>query len=118
MNKLRWHEAVSHEFDHGTVKVTEFNFQGDSILNDAEIILTGRYPTADYTVNDISTALISIEDGEGSLTIKDTEPIALLPGDRLLIKPGEPYYFTVMGRMAIRYIATPAWTPDQARTVK
>ncbi|MNQ77918.1 hypothetical protein D3C85_928120 [compost metagenome] len=118
MRQLKPHEGATHEFNDGAVKVTEFNFKGDAILNDAEIVLTSRYPTADYAINDISTALISIEEGEGSLTIKDAATVALFPGDRLLIKPGEPYYFTVMGRLAIRYIATPAWTSGQARTVK
>jgi hypothetical protein len=118
MQHLKSHESATHEFNEGTVKVTEFNFKGDSILNDAEIVLTGRYPVEDYAVNDISTVMISVEEGEGSLTIKDTPSVALSSGDRLLIKPGEPYYFSVMGRLAIRYIATPAWTSSQARIVK
>lgn len=118
MKHLKPHESTTHEFYDGAVKVTEFNFQGDATLNDAYITLTGRYPAADYAVNDISTAMISIEEGEGSLTIKDSPTVALFPGDRLLIKPGEPYYFNAMGRLAIRYVATPAWAPDQARTVK
>ena len=118
MKQLKPHEAATHEFNDGAVKVTEFNFKDDATLNDAEIVLTSRYPASDYAVNDISTALISVEEGEGGVTIKDQPTVALFPGDRLLIKPGEPYYFTVMGRLAIRYIATPAWTPEQARTVK
>jgi hypothetical protein len=118
MKHLKPHESTTHEFNEGAVKVTEFNFKGDSTLNDAEIVLTGRYPVEDYAANDISTVMISVEEGEGSLTIKDTPSVTLSPGDRLLIKPGEPYYFSVMDRLAIRYIATPAWTPNQARTVK
>ena len=118
MKQLKPHQTTSHEFNDGAVKVTEFNFHGDTTINDAEIVLTSRYPAADYAVNDISTALISVEEGEGGITIKDRPTVAFFPGDRLLIKPGEPYYFTVMGRLAIRYIATPAWTLEQARTVK
>jgi hypothetical protein len=118
MRHLKPHEATTHELNDGAIRVTEFNFSDDSTLNDAEIVLTGRYPVAGYTVNDISTAIISVEEGEGSLTIKGQPSAALFPGDRLLIKPGEPYYFIAMGRLAIRYIATPAWTLDQARTVQ
>lgn len=116
--RLKASDATIHEFYEGTVVVKEFNFECDSILNDADITLTGRYPSAGYAVNDISTALISVEEGEGSVTIKDTAPIDLATGDRLIIKPGEPYFFSVIDKLAIRYIATPAWTPSQARIIE
>lgn len=118
MKHLKPHESTAHEFYDGAVKVTEFNFKGDSTINDAAITLTGRYPDTGYAVNDVSTAMISVEEGEGSVTFKNTPSVPLFPGDRLLIKPGEPYYFSVLGRLAIRYIATPAWTPQQSRVVE
>ena len=115
---MKPHGAAHHELNDGAVKVDEFNFAGDATINDAAIVLTGRYPASGYTMNTVSTALISVEEGEGNITIKNIPSTALFPGDRLLIKPGEPYYFTVLGRLAIRYIATPAWTPEQARNIK
>lgn len=114
---LRNTDATTHEFYNGTVVVNEFNFTGSSVINDAYITLTGRYPDSGYAVNDVSTALISIESGEGEITIKNLTPTPLNSGDRVIIKPGEPYFFSPLGHLALRYIATPAWTPDQARIV-
>lgn len=120
MKHLRVDQAQSHEFYDGTVKVNEFNFigEGGSILNDADIVLTGRYPEAGYAVNDLSTALISVESGEGDLTIKNKESRHLTAGDRILLAPGEPYFFSVIGQLTIRYIATPAWTLEQSRIIE
>lgn len=117
MQHLKSHESATHEFYNGVVKVREFNFRGESTLNEAEIVLSGRYPAAGYAVNDISTAIISVEEGSGGLTIEGSPTVSLTAGDRLLIKPGEPYYFSVTRRLTIRYIATPAWTPSQARII-
>lgn len=117
MLHLESHESTTHEFYDGAVTVREFNFKEDSTLNDAEIALSGRYPAEGYAINDISTVMISVEEGSGGLTIRDSPTVSLSIGDRLLIKPGEPYYFSVTERLVIRYIATPAWTPSQARLV-
>jgi mannose-6-phosphate isomerase-like protein (cupin superfamily) len=62
--------------------------------------------------------MISVEEGGGGLTLKDSPTVPLSTGDCLLIKPGEPYYFSVTGSLTIRYIATPVWTPGQARIVE
>lgn len=118
MQHLKAHEGESHEFYNGTVKVNEFNFNDNSLLNDAFITLTGRYPENGYAVNDVSTALVSVEDGEGDITIKDKESKRINIGDRILIEPGEPYFFSVIGELAIRYIAAPAWTPEQSRIIE
>lgn len=118
MNHLGRSEATSHSYYNDTVHVTEFDFQDDTAINDAEIILTARYPETGYAVNDISLALVSIESGEGSIVVRGFETQPLVPGDRVLIKPGEPYYFMTIEKLAIRYIATPAWTPKQARIIE
>lgn len=115
---LRTSDAITHQYYDGVVVVEEFHFTSDTTINDARIILTGRYPATDYAVNDTSTVLISVEDGEGFITIQDAAPLLLSVGDRLLVKPGEPYFFSVDDTLIIRYIATPAWTPAQARIVE
>lgn len=117
MNHIKRADAQTHDYYDSAVQVTEFNFSGNGIMNDADITIKGRYPAEGYAVNDISTALVSIESGSGILTIKDLEPLELETGDRQLIKPGEPYFFMAMGELAIRYIATPAWTVEQSRVV-
>lgn len=97
--------------------MTEFNFPNDQSLNDAEIHIKGRYPLSGYAVNDISTALISVESGSGTITLQGPAAKQLKIGDRILIKPGEAYAFETPSELVIRYIAAPAWTPEQARVV-
>ena len=118
MNHLKRSAGQSHSYFDESVKVTEFNFQDNDFINDAEINIQGRYPLEGYAVNDISTALISVESGAGDIAIKGTEPRELAEGDRVIIKPGEPYAFTAIGTLAIRYIAVPAWLPSQSRIIK
>jgi hypothetical protein len=117
MNHIKRADAQTHNYYDGAVQVAEFHFSDSDIMNDAEITITGRYPAEGYAVNDISTALVSIESGSGIVTIKGSEPQKLEAGDRQLIKPGEPYFFMAMGELAIRYIATPAWTAEQSRVI-
>lgn len=118
MQHLKQTDAEHHEYYDGTVTVDEFNFEGNATINTANIVLTGRYPAKNYTVNTSSTALVSVESGEGAITTKGEGTKTLNPGDTLLIEPGEPYFFSVIGSLAIRYIATPAWTVDQAQSVE
>lgn len=117
MDYLQNSVAENHEYFDGAVKVREFNFS-DNTINDAEITLTGRYPLEGYAVNDISTALITVESGQGEITIKEQGTQSLKTGDRLLIKSREPYFFHAMGSLVIRYIATPAWKPEQSKIVE
>jgi hypothetical protein len=118
MNYIKYSDAQAHDYYDGAVQVTEFNFSGNDMMNDAEITITGRYPTEGYAVNDISLALVSIESGSGIVAVKDSEPQKIETGDRILIKPGEPYFFKPTGKLAIRYIATPAWTVEQSRIIE
>ena len=118
MDHIKRADAKTHNYYDGAVQVTEFQFSGNDTLNDAEITITGCYPAEGYAVNDISLALISVESGAGIFTIKNSTPQNIEAGDRLLIKPGEPYSFEVIGKLAIRYIATPAWTIEQSRNIE
>lgn len=118
MDHLKATDAETHEYDNGTVKVTEFNFSDKKTVNDAEITITGRYPATGFTANTVSTALISVESGSGTITKKGSEAQPLAIGDRLAIKPGEPYFFHTIGELAIRYVAMPAWTPEQTEAIE
>lgn len=117
MNHLKKSDAQTHNFFDSAVQVAEFNFPNDQSLNDAEIHIRGRYPLSGYAVNDVSTALISIELGSGTIELQGSTVTKLHVGDRLLIKPGEAYALDTPTELVIRYIATPAWTPQQARTI-
>ena len=117
MDHIKKAEAQTHSFFDGAVSVNEYNFQ-DTSLNDADIVITGRYPLEGYAINDVSTALVSVESGSGSIDIIGSDAQNLEVGDRLLIKAGDAYAFTAFGKLALRYIATPAWTADQARIVE
>lgn len=118
MQYLKKANAKAHEYYNGTVKVTEFNFSDDDSINDAIIELRGRYPDASYAVNDVVTVLVSAESGSGILQFKDDESLKLEPGDWVLIKPGDAYYFDPSDSLTIRYTASPAWTPDQADMIE
>jgi mannose-6-phosphate isomerase-like protein (cupin superfamily) len=69
-------------------------------------------------MNTVSTVIVRVHEGEGELVIKDGATVHLNPGDRVTIKPGEPYYFSVIGKLALNYIATPAWTPEQTKPIE
>ena len=119
MKHIKASEAEYHEYFDGVVKVNEFNFSDiDGVINDADIALTGRYPESGYTMNTVSTIVVRVQDGEGELIIKDGDTAHLNPGDRVTIKPGEPYYFSVIGKLVLNYLATPAWTPEQTKSVE
>jgi mannose-6-phosphate isomerase-like protein (cupin superfamily) len=117
MEYLQKSAGESHSFFDDAVIVNEYNFDNKTI-NDAEINITGRYPLSGYAVNDESLALVSVESGAGSITIIGSEARNIKAGDRMVIIPGEPYALTALGNLAIRYIATPAWTASQARVVE
>lgn len=106
------------QFNDGAVEVTEFNFDDKSIMNDAIISLSSRYPESGYVANSESTAIVSVEQGEAYFHIKDVGPSHVNEGDRILIEPNEPYYVEPLGKFVMRYIATPAWTPEQAYSVR
>ena len=118
MNHIKNAKAESHSYFGGSVKVIEFNFQDDRSINDAFICIEDRYPLSGYAVNDVSTALVSIESGSGIIEIMDSITTVLEAGDRLLIKPGEAYAFIESDKLAVRYIATPAWIAEQSRIIE
>lgn len=118
MHFINFSDSQSHSYNKDKVRVTEFNFSNNNIMNDAEIIIRGRYPKEGYILNEISTALVSVESGSATFTLKDQKSQQIRTGDRLLIKPGEPYVFNTDNELLIRYIATPAWSAQQSRIIE
>lgn len=103
--------------DHPSLQVKEYDFE-DPTINSASIVIDGRYPLEGYAANSVCTALVIVESGAGSITIKDQPTVNLAPGDHLLVQPHEAYYFLPLGELVIRYISTPAWTVGQSYTVE
>lgn len=101
----------------GGLLIQEYDFE-NSMLNVARITISGRYPAEGYVANRMCTALVSVEEGAGSITIKNKPTVDLTPGDHILIQPGEPYCFLSLGDLAIRYISTPAWRANQVDSVE
>ncbi len=117
MNLIQYADATVHDYNDGAVHVTEFNFSSNDKMNDAEITISGRYPSKGYAVNDISHAIVSVESGSARFTIKDKQAQELRVGDRVFIDTGEPYCFEATDELAIRYVASPAWSAKQSRII-
>jgi hypothetical protein len=80
-------------------------------LNAAVIDLSGRYPDKGWTLNTTCTALLHVIQGQGVIMGEETaKDIAV--DDQILIAPNEVY--APDGHMKVLYVATPAWTPEQA----
>lgn len=102
----------------GKLLIQEYDFES-SMVNVARITIEGgRYPEEGFVTNRMCTALVSVEEGTGSITIKNKPTVDLAPGDHILIQPGEPYCFLSLGDLAIRYISTPAWRASQVDSVE
>lgn len=99
------------------VRVREYDFVNPA-FNDADIIISGRYPATGYAVNRRCTALVSVIDGKGGIALKNGSIIDLVKGDRVVIERDDPYYFLGIGEFAIRYTAFPRWTADQAENIE
>lgn len=92
-----------------TCTAYEYN-TGEPAINGARITLTGRYPETGTAFNTVSKELVYVLQGEGRAIVQG-QPMALAPGDQLLIEPNETYYFD--GTMELFIACTPAWKPEQ-----
>lgn len=84
-------------------------------MNAAVIELSGRYPDEGWALNTACTSLVHIVKGKGTVsTGRRTEELSA--DDQILLMPNEKYFFD--GTMKLLYIASPAWTPEQAEHVE
>lgn len=110
MNIRRSNEAITHQ-NTSTCVAYEYATSIDAV-NAAVIELSGRYPDEGWVMNTICTSLVHITQGRGSIE-GEHGTTQLSTGDQVLIAPGEKYSFD--GSMRLLYVATPAWTPEQAK---
>ncbi len=87
---------------------------GSHAMNAAVIEIEGRYPLDGWASNNTTTSLIYVISGQGSAII-DGHEVVLYKDDQLLIEVGEKYAFD--GNLHILYVASPAWTADQAEHI-
>ena len=110
MNIRRNSEATAHKNTEACVAY-EYPMPTDA-LNAAVIELSGRYPDEGWIANSAVTSLVHVVHGNGTITNKQGVT-DLAAGDQVLIAPEEKYFFD--GSMKLLYVATPAWTPEQAK---
>ncbi len=107
--------AEARQFRNGEHCVAHEYPLSDADINGAVVELTGRYPTQGYVVNDVCKELALVLEGGGRLHTSDDRTVELESGDLVLLLPGEEYCFE--GRMTLFVPSSPAWYPEQHRTV-
>jgi hypothetical protein len=96
-----------------TTTAYEYN-TGSTAINGAVITINGRYPESGRALNTLSTSLVHVMLGNG-VALFEGMSVELATDDELLIEPHESYAFE--GNMTILYVATPAWTAEQAEHI-
>ncbi len=109
MNIRRNSEAVAHQ-NTAVCVAYEYTMPVD-VVNAAVIELSGRYPDEGWVLNTTCTSLIHVIRGHGCVE-GEHGTTELATGDQVLIARGEKY--SLDGSMKLLYVATPAWTPEQA----
>jgi mannose-6-phosphate isomerase-like protein (cupin superfamily) len=113
MNHIKADESVRYENSQNCVAF-EYEFDGEKDINSAVIELSGRYPDSGFSMNTICKEIIYVIEGSGQVGISDNTT-QLKRGDMVRIKPNEHYYF--VGKMKLLISSSPAWYPEQYRTV-
>ncbi len=88
---------------------------GDKDINGAIIKLSGRYPDKGRTVNLVCKEIAYVIKGSGRLVVEGEET-KLNEGDLVLIEAGEKFFWE--GNMQIFMPCTPAWYPEQHKSIK
>ncbi|MEC3979527.1 hypothetical protein [Amycolatopsis sp. H20-H5] len=113
MDVRRSNEAIEYK-NSGACLAYEYELPSDSV-NAAVIELAGRYPDEGWALNTACTSLVHIVKGNGTISTAQTKE-DLSTDDQVLLMPNEKYFFD--GNMKLLYIASPAWTTEQAEHVK
>lgn len=86
----------------------------DPDMNGSIIELKGRYPEKGWTVNERCKEIAYIFSGMAKLDV-DGKEHELEPGDVVLIKPGEKFFW--MGNCKMFMVCNPAFNPKQHKIV-
>lgn len=113
MNVRKFSEAVEHK-NTSTCIAYEYGLPTSSV--DAALIeLSGRYPDEGWALNSSCIALVHVVQGSGTIST-DAASTELSTDDQVLLMPYDKY--ALDGTMKLLYIASPAWTPEQAEHVQ
>lgn len=98
-----------------TCEGIEFPFK-DEDINIAVVTVDGRYPDKGHLMNEISKEIACVISGSGIVGVDEVEH-ALQPGDAVLIRPGERFFWQGDNlRMLMSCI--PAFKPEQHKEVE
>jgi hypothetical protein len=109
MNVCKSSEAIEYK-NSSTCLAYEYELSSRSV-NAAVIELSGRNPDNGWTLNTTCTSLIHIIQGSGTVSTQQAM-VEFFIDDQVLLMSNEKYFFD--GTMKLLFIATPAWTPEQA----
>jgi len=90
-------------------------FGGIVSIDGADIVIDGRYPEEGYSVNEVSSFVIRVLNGTGTLALQGNL-VSLAEGDVAFVENGEAYYFEGQN-LTIFMACTPAWNPEQYANV-
>jgi mannose-6-phosphate isomerase-like protein (cupin superfamily) len=88
---------------------------GDKDINGALALISGRYPSQGFTVNEVCRELGFVVQGSGKVVIEG-EDLQIREGDLVCIDPGEKFYWE--GNMTLFLPCAPAWDPKQHKFVE
>jgi hypothetical protein len=109
---LKKTDAIRHENTSSCVAY-EYN-QPTNELDAAVITLSGRYPENGWVLNTACTSLVHVVSGRGHVYFAGSE-VELAEDHQVLIERGEKY--ALEGEMKLLFIASPKWTPEQAKSI-
>jgi len=92
-------KCTTYEYDHK-----------DKDLNLSLSILNGRYPDEGRVMNTVCTEIVYIVGGKGRMEI-DGRGFSVAPGDSILIKPGQKYFYD--GKLETVATCHPTWYAKQ-----
>ncbi len=92
----------------------EFAF-GDKDLNAAIVTVDGRYPEQGHLINEVCKEIAYVISGEGKVGVDD-EVHQLNPGDAVMIKPGERFFWHG-NKLKMLMPCSPAFYPEQHKEV-
>lgn len=87
----------------------------DKDINIALVEVNGRYPDSGKVFNEECKEIAFVIEGNGKVVVNEKE-ILLEKGDSILIEPKEHIYW--QGNLKMLMSCSPAWAPEQHKTIK
>jgi mannose-6-phosphate isomerase-like protein (cupin superfamily) len=88
----------------------------DKDINIAHIEIDGRYPNSGLVLNEKVKEIVYVTQGSGKIVVEGEEH-SLNKGDSILLLPNQKYFFEG-NYLEIIAACSPAWWPEQHKTVE